>query len=111
VLPDLRWDAPRMARLLAREETLAVSGTVENQGDFYDRFGHVVHLHGPLDVSLARVAARRSNPYGHRAAEQVEIARYYVEVDAWLARSATRWLDGRRPTAELADEVEPLAAA
>jgi len=39
-----------MNRLLARHPDVIVSGTVENQGTFYDRFGHVVLLSAPVHV-------------------------------------------------------------
>jgi shikimate kinase len=85
-----------------------VSGTVENQGRFYDRFEHVVLLSAPLDVLLARVTARRSNPYGRTAEQRAEIAANLVSVEPLLRRGATVELDGRRPVAELADVVEGL---
>ena len=46
-LPDGTWDELRMAALLAQQAEVVVSGTVENQGRFYDRFDHVVLLSGP----------------------------------------------------------------
>ena len=39
------WDEPRMAQLLATEHDVVISGTVENQGRFYDRFEHVDPAH------------------------------------------------------------------
>src|SRR5512139_717244 len=39
--PDGDWDEPRMAALLAGRATVIVSGTVTNQGRFYDRFDHM----------------------------------------------------------------------
>ena len=41
-LADGRWDATRMSKLLDREPDVVVAGTVDNQGDFYDRFDHIV---------------------------------------------------------------------
>jgi hypothetical protein len=38
-----------MNELLSRH-TVVVSGTVENQGRFYDRFEHVVLLSAPVQV-------------------------------------------------------------
>ncbi|OLP72336.1 ATP-binding protein, partial [Salmonella enterica subsp. enterica serovar Javiana] len=64
VLPDGAWDEPRMSALLADHPTLVVSGTVQNQGRFYDRFEHVVYLHAPLGVLLERLTSRTNNPYG-----------------------------------------------
>jgi hypothetical protein len=47
-LDDGRWDATRMSKLLDQEPDVVVAGTVDNQGDFYDRFEHVVLLSAPL---------------------------------------------------------------
>ena len=108
VLEDGRWDAARMADLLDREPQIVVAGTVENQGDFYDRFDHVVLLSAPLDVLLTRVSSRTTNPYGRNAAEQGEIARYVQSVEPLLRSSATIELDGRADPAELVTAVEQL---
>ena len=51
-LPDGTWDEPRMAALIAERSDVVVSGTVENQGRFYNRFDQVVLLSAPLDVLL-----------------------------------------------------------
>jgi hypothetical protein len=49
-LPDGLWDEPRMTRLLASTRVVIVSGAVDNQGWFYDRFDHVVLLSAPLEL-------------------------------------------------------------
>jgi hypothetical protein len=63
-LPDGTWDEGRMDRMLARHPDVIVSGTVENQGRFYDRFEHVVLLSAPREVLFDRVSTRTKNPYG-----------------------------------------------
>jgi shikimate kinase len=107
-LCDGTWDEPRMAQLLADEPDVIVSGTVENQGRFYDRFEHIVLLSAPLDVLLHRVAVRTNNPYGKSFAQQQDIAQYVETVEPLLRRGATIELDGRLPVAELADAVEMI---
>jgi shikimate kinase len=107
-LADGTWDEPRMARLLDEHSRLVVSGTVANQGRFYDRFEHVVLLSAPIDVLLERVTGRTNNPYGRTAEQREEIRRYTAEVEPLLRPRATLELDGRRPVAELADQVELL---
>lgn len=107
-LPDGTWDEQRMDRLLADHADVVVSGTVDNQGRFYDRFQHVVLLSAPLDVLVERVSTRSGNPYGRTAAQQAEIARYLHTVEPLLRRGASLELDGRRPVGELADVVEGL---
>lgn len=110
-LPDGEWDEPRMTALLANRPEVVVSGTVANQGRFYDRFDHVVLLSAPLGVLLDRVTARSTNPYGKTAEHRAEIARYVREVEPLLRRGATCELDGQRPVGELADIIEQLLGA
>jgi shikimate kinase len=97
-----------MNRLLARHPDVIVSGTVENQGTFYDRFGHVVLLSAPVHVLIDRVSRRTSNPYGRTADQQAEIAGHVREVEPLLRRGATLELDGEQPVGELADAIEDL---
>lgn len=108
-LADGSWDTARMAALLEQRSDVIASGTVDNQVDFYDRFGHVVLLSVPLEVAIARVSSRTNNPYGRNQIEQAEIARYTEEVEPLLRQSATVELDGRLPVAELAERVGALA--
>jgi len=107
-LADGTWDEPRMDRLLASTTQVVVSGTVDNQGAFYDRFEHVVLLSAPLDVLLERVRTRTTNPYGSTQEHRDEIADYVATVEPVLRRGATLELDGRRPVPDLADAVERL---
>ena len=102
------WDEPRMTVLLASEPDLFVSGTVENQGIFYDRFDHVVLLSVPVDVLLGRVTARINNPYGQKPEDQAEIRRYVVEVEPLLRAEASVELDGQQSVIELAHFLERL---
>lgn len=44
-----------------------MSGTVSNQGRFYDRFDAVVLLSAPADVLLDRISSRATNDYGSRS--------------------------------------------
>ncbi len=59
-LYDGTWDERRMEWLLPSESEVVVSGTVESQGRFYDRFEYVVLLSAPLDVLLERVSRART---------------------------------------------------
>lgn len=111
VLPDGTWDEPRMSALLASDSSLVVSGTVENQGRFYDRFAAVVLLSAPVEVLIERVSVRANNPYGNSEADKSVIRRYVLDVEPLLRNGATLELDGRRPVSELADVVERLIAA
>jgi shikimate kinase len=110
-LPDGTWDEQRMAALLDRHATVVVSGRVDNQGRFYDRFHNVVLPSAPLAVLVERVVNRSNNPYGKTSEQQADIGRFVREVEPLLERGATVRLDGRRPVSELADAVEQLLTA
>jgi dephospho-CoA kinase len=58
------WNEQQIADLLDREHetTLFVSGTVSNQGRFYDRFDAVVLLSAPPEVLLERIAELLASP-------------------------------------------------
>jgi shikimate kinase len=105
-LPGPLWDEPRMSALLAEQTTIAVSGTAQNQGRFYDRFEHVIYLRVPLEVLLERVRARTNNPYGKSTEQQADITRYVAEVEPLISRTATLELDGLQAISVLADRVE-----
>lgn len=109
-LPNGTWDEPRLAQLLTDHRDVVVSGTVENQGRFYDRFDHVVLLSAPLDVLLQRLRTRTSNPYGQSAGEAAEVAGYVETVEPLLRRGSTVELDGRRSVSDLADAVQRLVS-
>ena len=98
-----------MTQLLTVHADIVVSGTVENQGRFYDRFQHVVLLAAPVEVLMHRVASRTNNPYGHSSAEREDIERYVRTVEPLLRRGATVELDARRSTIELVEVVQQLA--
>ncbi|MEV6269899.1 AAA family ATPase [Kribbella sp. NPDC051936] len=108
VTADGAWDEARMAQLLADHLDVVVSGTVENQGGFYDRFEHVVLLSAPVEVLIERVTRRTNNPYGKTPEQQAKIATYVRTVEPLLRRGATLELDGRQSVADLADTVERL---
>lgn len=100
------WDEPRMSDLLAHHESVVVSGTAENQAQFYDRFDGVVLLSAPVETLIARVTHRTNNPYGRTQEQRDEIRTYVREVEPLLRRGADVELDGRQPVADLADAIE-----
>jgi shikimate kinase len=105
-LPGALWDEPRMSALLAEHTTIAVSGTAQNQGRFYDRFEHVIYLRVPLEILLERVRVRTNNPYGKTAEQQADIARYVAEIEPLICRTATLELNGLLAISVLAERVE-----
>lgn len=108
VLPNGWWEERRIDRLLAEHTDIVVSGTVENQGRFYDRFDHVVLLSAPVHVLLDRVRLRRNNPYGTSVEQQAEITHYAQTVEPLLRNGSTLELNAQRPVPELADAIEQL---
>lgn len=111
--PERLWHEGRMDVLLAdhRDATLFVSGCVANQGRFYARFDAVVLLSAPLNVLLERVTARATNDFGKTEAERRRIADDLVTVEPLLRKGSTAEIDTRRPLAEVAAELEAVAAA
>jgi dephospho-CoA kinase len=107
---DGTWDEDQIGLLLDDHKDVVVSGTVENQGKFYDRFDQIVLLSAPVDLLIERVSRRTSNPYGRTPEQQAEIRRYVETVEPLLRRGATLELDARASVVELAERVEELAA-
>lgn len=104
------WHADRMTELLDAEAEVIVAGTVENQGQFYDRFDHIALLSAPAEILIERVRTRTNNPYGKSAAEQADIRRYIAEVEPLLRAGATLELDATLPIDILADTIQRLRA-
>jgi len=107
------WREDRIDALLSEhtEGALFISGTVSNQGKFYQRLDAVVLLSAPLEVILERVATRITNPYGKTTEQRAEIVHYLATVEPLLRASATAEIDARRPINEVADELDRVAAS
>ena len=102
------WREERIADLLARDDgpALYVSGTVSNQGRFYDRFDAVVLLSAPANVLLSRIEWRTTNPYGKTDAQRAVVLRDLAEAEPRLRRTCTHEIDATQP---LPDVVAQLA--
>ncbi len=109
-LPDGTWDEHRMKQLLAHNHELIISGTVENQGNFYDHFDHVVLLSAPLAILMQRVKTRTNNNYGKTREQQSQIAADKQSIEPILRRGATAELDACQPVAEIANSIKVLLA-
>jgi dephospho-CoA kinase len=107
------WDEERMAALLAEADrrTLFVSGTVENQGRFYDRFDAVVLLSAPVDVLLERLATRTTNDYGKSEEERALVLEHLRDVEPRLRAGCTHELDATPPIADVVAALERVAAS
>jgi len=89
--------------------TLYVSGTVSNQGRFYDRFDAVVLLSAPSDVLLDRISARTTNDYGKSAEERELILTHLREVEPQLRATCTHEVDATLPLAEVVELLAQVA--
>ena len=107
-LSDGKWDEQRMAELLASTKRIIVSGTVENQGNFYQYFDHIVLLSAPLRILLERVKNRTNNSYGKTPEQQSQIAAYKQSIEPLLRQGATLELDSQAPIEEITDCIEKL---
>jgi dephospho-CoA kinase len=105
------WDEERIDELLRGERatTLFVSGTVWNQGRFYDRFDEVVLLSAPAAVLLARIDSRTTNPFGKSAEERERVLADLAEVEPLLRATCTVELDATQPVEAVAARLAALA--
>lgn len=105
------WKEELIAELLAGEggPALYVSGTVSNQGRFYDRFDAVVLLSAPAEVLLGRIEARTTNPYGKTAQQRERVLRDLEEVEPRLRRTCTHEIDATQPLAEVVTQLAELS--
>src|SRR5262249_49583422 len=103
------WREGRIAELLRSEDeqTLFVSGTVSNQGRFYQPVDAVVLLSAPGEVLLRRLETRTTNDYGKSSDERDLILHHLAEVEPLLRATCTHEIDASQPL-ELV--VEQLAA-
>ena len=104
------WDEDKIERLLAEDgPTLFVSGTVRNQGRFYDRFDAVVLLSAPADAILERIATRTTNPYGKSEEERGLILEHIREVEPLLRATCTHEIDAGAPLADVVAQLVEIA--
>jgi predicted ATPase len=101
------WREDRIAELLATgdERTLYVSGTVSNQGKFYDRFDAIVLLSAPAEVILDRVVHRKTNEYGKSPLDRDLILSHLDWVEPRLRATCTHEIDASRSLDEVVDEL------
>jgi shikimate kinase len=105
------WREERMTQLLAQDDgpSLYVSGTVSNQGRFYDRFDAIVLLSAPAEVLLSRIQDRETNSYGKSPEQRELVLRHLVEVEPLLRRTCTHELDAAEPLANIVAQLAELA--
>ncbi len=100
-----------MAELLARDEgpSLYVSGTVSNQGRFYDCFDAVVLLSAPAEVLVSRIENRTTNTYGKSSEQRELVLRHLAEVEPLLRRTCTHELDATEPLTTVVNQLARLS--
>lgn len=108
---DWVWREDAILKLLDEHHggTLFVAGCKTNQGEFYPRFDHVVLLSAPVEVLLARIAARNDNPYGKAPGERDLIVQHLAEVEPRLRATSTIEIDASAPIASVVAQLEDLA--
>ena len=106
------WREDRMTELLDRDRgtTLFVSGTVSNQGRFYDRFDAVVLLSAPAEVLFDRIEHRTTNDYGKSTEERDLILTHLAEVEPLLRATCTHEIDASQPIEEVVAELEAIGS-
>jgi dephospho-CoA kinase len=104
------WREDRIGNLLQSEDgpPLYVSGTVSNQGRFYDRFDAVVLLSAPAEVLLSRIEKRTTNSYGKTPEQRELILRHLGEVEPLLRRTCTHEIDAAQPLANVVRQLVEL---
>lgn len=104
------WREDRMTQLLAVDvgPSLYVSGTVSNQGRFYDRFDAVVLLSAPAEVLLSRIASRTTNSYGRSPEQRQLVVHHLAEVEPLLRRTCTHEIDATQPLSRIVDQLAGL---
>ena len=105
------WNERLVAELLEREyqTTLFVSGTVSNQGRFYDRFDAVVLLSAPAEVLLERIDVRTTTRFGKSREERERILGDLAEVEPLLRATCTHELDATQPLETVVAKLAALA--
>jgi dephospho-CoA kinase len=105
------WDEQQVEELLQRERrtTLFVSGTVSNQGRFYDRFDEIVLLSAPAEVLLERIDSRTTNPFGKSVEERERIFADLADVEPLLRATCTVELDATQPVEAVVTRLAALA--
>jgi len=104
------WREDRMTELLVRQggPSLYVSGTVSNQGRFYERFDAVVLLSAPAEVILSRIENRTTNAYGKSAEQRELVLRDLAEAEPLLRRTCTHEIDATQPLTSIVDQLAEL---
>ena len=104
---DWVWREDKVRALLATEDvdTLVVSGTAANMGQFLPQFHHVILLSASADLIAQRLKNRTNNPYGKQADEIVRVLDLKESVEPLLRRAAKHEIVTTTPLQDVVDEI------
>ena len=110
---DWVWRDEHVAALLrtAQEGTLFLSGCAPNQGRFRTQFDRVVLLTAPVEVTLARLAGRTTNPFGKKPEERARILADKAAFEPMLRASADHVIDTAEPIETTIERLLDLVTA
>jgi dephospho-CoA kinase len=96
---DWVWREDRVAALLRTTDArpLFLAGCAPNQGRFRDEFDRVVLLTAPVDVTLTRLAARTTNPFGKSADERAKVLADKASFEPMLRAGADLVIETTEP--------------
>jgi adenylate kinase family enzyme len=106
------WREDVIDELLSREctTTLYMSGTVSNQGRFYDRLDAIVLLSAPEEVLLARIDSRTDNAYGKASEERQRIIDEIARIEPLLRTTCTHEIDTTKPVADVVADLVAIGS-
>jgi hypothetical protein len=106
------WSRSRMAEVLAgQDRAVFVCGIARNQDELLDLFDRLFLLHVDGPTQEARLAAHDAlHPPGRSEAGRQEIRQGRAVFELHLLREGAIALDGRAPTAVVADQLLALVA-
>lgn len=106
------WREDGIGELLARgrDAPLYVSGTVSNQGRFYQQFDAVVLLSAPAEILLGRLSGRGTNEYSKSREERDLVLEHLATVEPLLRATCTHEIDASRPVEEVVAELARIGS-
>jgi len=104
---DWIWREDRVRALLSEpnDRTLFIGGCAENMGRLFPLIETVILLSAPLDVIMARLAARAPDGYGHAADERRKVADLVATVEPLLRDTADHEIDTAQPASATVDAI------
>lgn len=104
---DWVWQEGKVRTLLATEDanTLTVSGTAANMGQFLPEFNHVILLSAPADLIAQRLKGRTGNAYGKHPDEVARVLDLKHSVEPLLRKASGHEIVTTTPLQDVVDKV------